>query len=225
MKYILLVLFPCFVFAQKPAETFAVFGNIPSKRISIDQLILHIRKLKATSQSAYGASVDFYYRQIAATGNSQWMEKLEEFSLDPACTAKKRAQIKAHIERIRTLSVGEKVPEIAIDSFRLSLFTSHKNSVLLLFYSPSCFHCTELLIDLIPYSEKVQLPVISLQIDEEMNPWHFPSHWEDLKATQKVRKDYGVFSTPNLFLIQSKSKRIIGIPQNVSELKELEKQF
>jgi thioredoxin-related protein len=78
---------------------------------------------------------------------------------------------------------------------------------------------------LIPYSENSKLPVIAIQIDEEMNPWTFPSHWKMIKADEKVRKEYGVFSTPSLFLIQRKSRQISAIPENLTELKEFEHLF
>jgi thioredoxin-related protein len=163
--------------------------------------------------------------KIAATGKNNWIEKLEEFSLDPACTAKMRDKINAQIERIRTLQIGEKAPNIITQNFNLHQYKSEINSLLLLFYSPSCFHCTELLVDLIPYSEKVKLRVIAIQVDEEMNPWTFPAHWKTIKANEKVRKEYGVFSTPSLFLILRNNMRISAIPENMSEIKKSEHLF
>jgi hypothetical protein len=71
----------------------------------------------------------------------------------------------------------------------------------------------------------VKLPVIAIQIDEEMNPWTFPTHWKTIKANEKVRKEYGIFSTPSLFLIQMKSLEISAIPENLTEIKEFEHLF
>lgn len=224
MKFLLLFL-SFSLFAQVPAEVFAVYQQPQAKRISMEQVVIHIRALKGKSSINYGEAVDFYFRKIAATGKNQWMEKLEEFSLDPDCPAKSKAKINELIDRIRTLQIGEIAPEIQVGAFRLSHYTSKKSSALILFYSPSCFHCTELLIDLIPYSEKIKLPVIALQIDEEMNPWTFPSHWTMVKADEKVRKAYAVFSTPSLFLIQVKNRRISAIPENMDELKKIEQLF
>lgn len=224
MKLVFL-LFSLSLFGQSTAKIFPVFDQPLAKYISIEQVILHIRTVKAKSASKYGEAVDFYYRKIASTGRKKWIEKLEEFSLDPACPALSRSKINAQIERIRTLQIGEKAPEIHINNFQLSQYIADKPTVLLLFYSPSCFHCTELLVDLIPYSEKSKLPVIAIQIDEEMNPWTFPSHWKMIKADAKVRKEYGVFSTPSLFLIQRKSRQISAIPENLTELKEFEHLF
>ena len=211
--------------AQQPVEVFTVYGKPNSKRISIEKVILHIRDLKSQSSISYGEAVDYYYMKIAATGKNNWIEKLEEFSLDPACTAKMRDKINAQIERIRTLQIGEKAPNIITQNFNLHQHKSEINSLLLLFYSPSCFHCTELLVDLIPYSEKFKLPVIAIQVDEEMNPWTFPAHWKTIKANEKVRKEYGVFSTPSLFLIQGNNMRISAIPENMSEIKKSEHLF
>jgi len=58
-----------------------------------------------------------------------------------------------------------------------------------------------------------------------MNPWSFPDNWIHIKADAKIRKDYGVFSTPSLYLVNTKSKTISAIPENLSEIKELEHLF
>lgn len=221
MKYILFFFLSFSLFAQKSSELFPVYGNPKAKFISIDKVLLHIRELKSKSINNYGEALDFYYRKIASAGKNNWIEKLEEFSMDPACPAKLKNQINAQIERIRTLQIGERAPEIDMTDFRLSDFKSEKPSLLLLFYSPSCFHCTELLIDLIPYSEKKALPVIALQIDEDMNPWTFPKSWHSFKVNEITRKNYGVISTPTLYLIDTKSKVIRGIPENLNQLKDL----
>lgn len=225
MKIIIFLLLPFVLSAQNSTESFPVFGNTQAKNISIDRVIIHIRDLKSKSSISYGEAVDFYYLKIASSGKNSWIEKLEEFSLDPDCPAKFREKINAQIEKIRTLQVGEIVPEISINDFQLSTYQSSQECFLLLFYSPSCFHCTELLIDLIPYSEKIKLPVIALQIDNEMNPWHFPEFWTSLKADSKIRKAYGVFSTPSLYLVNTKSKQIRAIPENMTEIKECEHLF
>jgi thioredoxin-related protein len=82
-----------------------------------------------------------------------------------------------------------------------------------------------LLIDLIPYSVKRNLPVIALQIDEDMNPFVFPENWKSVNANTEIRKIYGVISTPTLFLLNSKSRRISAIPENLSEIKKSEHLF
>jgi thiol-disulfide isomerase/thioredoxin len=225
IKYVSFFLLSFSIYAQQSAENFSVFGKPQAKYISIDNVLIHIRELKIKSSISYGEAVDFYYHRFVSTGKNQWIEKLEEFSLDPDCPAKFRNKINEQIQKIRTLQVGEKAPEIDFKEFHLSDYNSSKKNVLLLFYSPSCFHCTELLIDLIPYSIKNKLPVIALQIDEEMNPWSFPDNWISIKADANIRKDYGIFSSPSLFLINTKSKNISAIPENLTELKELEHLF
>ena len=208
MKYVLLFL-SFSLFAQRPAVVFPVYGQKQAKRISIEQVLIHIRELKTKSSITYGEAVDFY----------------STFCLDPDCPAKSRIKINEQIQSIRTLQIGEKAPEIQVKDFLLSQYFSNKPTILLVFYSPSCFHCTELLVDLIPYAEKIKLPVIAIQIDDELNPWTFPTHWKTIKANKKILKDYGVFSTPSLFLIQKNSLRINAIPENLTEIKEFEHLF
>ena len=224
MKYILLF-FSLTVFAQQPIEVFPVYSQPKSRLISIDNIILHIRELKRQSSVKYGEAVDFYFREIVSSGKNQWLEKLEEFSQDPQCPAINRIKINEYILRLRSLQIGEIAPDFVVGDFRLSNFKSEKSSILILFYSPSCFHCTELLIELIPYSIKKNLTVIALQIDEDMNPFVFPENWKSIKADAEIRKTYGVISTPTLFLLNSKSRRISAIPENLSEIKKSEHLF
>jgi hypothetical protein len=224
MRYILLFI-SFYVFAQQPVDLLPVYGQPQAKRISIEKVILQIRELKTQSSIKYGDAVDFYFKKIISSGKNQWVEKLEEFSLDPECPAKNKVKINEIIQRLRTLQIGEKAPNILTQNFNLHLHKSKTKSLLLLFYSPSCFHCTELLVDLIPYSEKVKLPVIAIQIDEELNNWTFPPHWKSIKANEKVLKEYSILSTPSLFLIQRNSMRISAIPENMSEIKKSEHLF
>jgi hypothetical protein len=100
MKYLLLLL-SISLFAQQPAEVFAVYGKPYSKRISIEKVITHLRELKSQSNSLYGEAVDFYYLKIASTGKNKWLEKLEEFSLDPNCPAKNRTKNRTKTEQPR----------------------------------------------------------------------------------------------------------------------------
>jgi thiol-disulfide isomerase/thioredoxin len=188
-------------------------------------VISRIREAKLSNSLHYGDVLDFYYPKIAATGKKEWVEKLAEFSLDPDCPAKFKQKINAHIESIRTLQIGELAPDFIVDKFQLSHFHPGTKQILILFYSPSCFHCTELLIDLIPYVKAQKLPVIALQIDNDTNPWVFPNDWIKIKATEKIRQDYGVYSTPSLYLMNSGSRKISGLPENMDQLKSMEPLF
>lgn len=204
---------------------FPVFDNNKAHYISLENALNRIRELKSISPIKYGEAVDYYFIKFIQRGKNNLIKKLEEFSLDPSCPAKNKVKINELIQRTQTVQIGEKAPDFIVEDFRLSNFKTEKSSILLLFYSPSCFHCTELLIDLIPYSEKENLPVLALQIDEEINPFVFPKNWKSVKANAEIRKIYGVISTPSLFLLNSKSRRISAIPENLSEIMKSEHLF
>ena len=188
-------------------------------------VISRIRETRLNDPIHYGDVLDFYYPKIAATGKNEWIEKLAEFSLDPDCPAKFKQKINAQIESIRTLQIGELAPDFIVDKFQLSHFNPGTKQILIFFYSPSCFHCTELLIDLIPFVKSKKLSVIALQIDKDTNPWIFPNNWIPIRATEKIRQAYGVFSTPSLFLIDAKSHKISGLPENLEQLKSMQPLF
>jgi thioredoxin-related protein len=204
---------------------FPDFKQSNQKKLSIETVISRIRETRLSDSLHYGDALDFYYPKIAATGKNDWIEKLAEFSLDPDCPAKFKQKINAHIESIRTLQIGEMAPDFIVDKFQLSHFHPETKQILILFYSPSCFHCTELLIDLIPYIKSQKLPVIAVQIDNDTNPWVFPIEWIQIKATEKIKQAYGVFSTPSLYLLNNKSRKISGLPENMEQLKGLEPLF
>jgi hypothetical protein len=133
-------------FCQNKAEVFPDYKKTNQKKISIEMVISRIRETRLSDSLHYGDALDFYYPKIAATGKNEWVEKLAEFSLDPDCPAKFKQKINAHIESIRTLLIGELAPDFRVDKFQLSHFHPGIKQILILFYSPSCFHCTELLL-------------------------------------------------------------------------------
>jgi len=212
-------------FCQGKSVGFPDFKQSNQKKLSIEMVISRIRETRVSDSLHYGDALDYYYPKIAATGKNEWVEKLAEFSLDPDCPAKYKQKINAHIESIRTLQIGELAPDFIIEEFQLSHFHPGTKQILILFYSPSCFHCTELLIDLIPYVKSQKLPVIALQIDNDTNPWVFPVDWILIKATEKIREAYGVFSTPSLYLMNNESRKISGLPENMEQLKSMEPLF
>jgi len=222
IKILWLILLPFSGFAQNPANLLPVFKAPLAAKISFQEVLTHIRKIKNDAPEYYGDEVDYYYLILLKRGQNERILKLEEFSLDLDCLAQLKNKINAHIQSIRSLEVGEKVPEISLPNFKLSSFHPQPSQILLLFYSPSCFHCTELIIDLLPFTSKMDLSVIAIQVDKETNPWIFPDHWVQIKATEKMRRDYGVYSTPTLFLINSTSHQITGIPENMNQLKSME---
>ena len=223
--FIWLILLSFTGFCQGKSEVFPDFKQSNQKKLSIEMVISRIRETSLSDSLNYGDALDFYYPKIAATGKNEWVEKLAEFSLDPDCPAKFKQKINAHIESIRTLQIGELAPDFIVEKFQLNHFHPGTKQILILFYSPSCFHCTELLIDLIPFVKSQKLPVIALQIDNDTNPWVFPIEWIQIKATEKIRQAYGVFSTPSLYLMNNESRKISGLPENMEQLKSMEPLF
>ena len=49
--------------------------------------------------------------------------------------------------------------------------------------------------------------------------------YKEIKATEKIREAYGVFSTPSLYLMNNESRKISGLPENMEQLKGLEPLF
>ena len=118
IKVLWLILLPFCGFAQNSENLFPVYNAPSATKISFEEVINQIRKIKNDAPNYYGDEVDYYYLILLKRGQNERILKLEEFSLDPDCSAKLKPKINAHIQSIRSLELGEKVPEISLHNFK-----------------------------------------------------------------------------------------------------------
>ncbi len=143
-------------------------------------------------------------------------------------------RIKTRIESDKRFRVGTTVPEISmvgIDNVKQNLSSINTPYILLLFWATWCPHCQDMLPDLkkIYSSQSVKkIEIFAISIDTVCTSWQNNVHssgynWInccDLKGwNSKIVKDYLIYATPTMFLLDSK-KSITAKPTNLDELKK-----
>ena len=138
-------------------------------------------------------------------------------------------ELKHRLETLKKMTPGNKAPEIRIGNTKLS--SINKEKTLVIFYASWCPLCNELLpiIHDIYLEKKENLEIITISIDTSKTEYNkylnkFNYTWKnecDFKGWEtKPALDYGVYVTPNLFLLDKK-KKIIGRPTDIIELQLL----
>ena len=146
--------------------------------------------------------------------------------MDEAC---ENEDLKHRISTLQKLAPGNKAPEIILGNTTLS--DIKKKYTLVVFYASWCPHCNELLPQLADfYREQEQnLEILSVSIDTSKTDYQdyvkqYSFEWInecDFKGWDtKAAIDYGVYVTPNLFLLDE-NKKVIARPSGMLELVEL----
>jgi thiol-disulfide isomerase/thioredoxin len=137
--------------------------------------------------------------------------------------------LRHRLKALKKMAPGNKAPEINIGNTKL--YSIEKKKTLVIFYASWCPLCKEILptIHDIYLERKQDMEVLAISIDTSGTEYNnylkeFNYSWIsecDFKGweTQSVL-DYGVYVTPNLFLLDKK-KKIIGRPVDIIELQLL----
>jgi thioredoxin-related protein len=147
-------------------------------------------------------------------------------------------EINRRIKGIETLVAGSKAPEINIKdkdgiAFTLRSYAPGKDYTLLPFWSAGCSHCIEMVDKMYPWYQQTginrKLAIVAISLDEtdqDMKALALKKKklkgWEHLHVPDGVRSkvagDYSVLSTPAMFLLDTKSKEIVAIPNSLNDL-------
>lgn len=142
------------------------------------------------------------------------------------------SSIENRIKQSKLLSVGSEVPDISINDSEgktvvLSKLKSEKT--LLIFYSSNCPHCKEMLpklSKLYDSQDEKAVEILAISLDEKREDWldflgENNFNWINVSDQQgwfgKVARDYYIYATPTMFLLDSE-KKIIAKPLNVTDL-------
>lgn len=142
------------------------------------------------------------------------------------------AQLKASIESIKRVSVGQPAPEIAITdlagkSFRLS--DIKYPYTLVVFWSSHCGHCTKMLpelSELYKSQKNNQLEVVAISTEPKRQDWltflnngeyNWINYLDPDGFKSQITKDYNIIGTPT-FLLLDENKVIISKPNSIENL-------
>jgi thiol-disulfide isomerase/thioredoxin len=138
------------------------------------------------------------------------------------------------MENIRNLAVGKKAPDIDIvdyngQNFKLSLMDS--DYALIVFWATWCTHCQAIIPDLSEIYENrgpYNLEIIAIAVDTSQKAYSkylqeheldWINYFNPLGWDSKPAKDYSVFATPTMFLLD-KNRTILAKPMAIRELKK-----
>jgi len=179
------------------------------------------------NRKIYEFVIDYLIGGFDQFGFTKVMTHIASQSIvDESC---ENEELKHRIEALKKLAPGNKAPDIIIGNTKLS--DINKKYTLVVFYASWCPHCNDLLPELKDFynAKKQDLEVFTISIDSSKNDYQnyirkLNFKWInacDLKGwdTQSAI-DYGVYVTPNLFLLD-KNKVVIARPSGMPELIDL----
>lgn len=141
--------------------------------------------------------------------------------------------IQMRINQSTKFKKNVKVPNIKLNDFTgktVELYSINADKILILFYASTCPHCRKLLPKLFKlYSSNKfgKFEIYGISLDTGFNTWQNyikknKFNWinvSDLKGWKsKVSKDFFIYSTPTMFLVD-KNFKIIDRPNNIEDLK------
>ncbi|WP_316747745.1 redoxin domain-containing protein [Pedobacter gandavensis] len=197
-----------------------------------------IEKAKLGNPQIYGWMVDYFYNGFESFNMKPGIKMLEPYLNDPSCLTSKRQAIEQRLKGIETLTIGSIAPDFSwkLGSGKTVPFHDFKTEAkykLVLFWSADCQHCKELMEQLHPWyqgAEKTEMmDVFAISLDEtetEIPAWEKAklklTAFKHKRAEQGIRSPeaaaYFVLSTPTMVLVDAKTNKIVGLPENLAQL-------
>lgn len=197
-----------------------------------------VEKAKKGNPIVYGWMVDYFFKGFESNNLPAGMKVLQPYLDDPNCLTSKRMEIERRIEGMEKLVKGSKVPDIELKEtdgklFDLYNFNPSTSTILLIFWSADCSHCTQTVNTIYPWLKQSEnqkiLSVVAISLDgteAEIKAWEKITGelegWKHLRATDGVRSKvataYFILATPVMIVLDTKTKEIIAMPSNLSEL-------
>jgi thiol-disulfide isomerase/thioredoxin len=195
-----------------------------------------IDKAKIGDPEFYGWMVDYFFNGYESMNIQPGITMLEQYTKDPNCKTYKRKEIEKRVTGIQTLIEGTLAPDFAFidESSKAQNFLSYKTSAkfkLVIFWSADCEHCVGLVNQIYEWhlKNKNKIDIFALSLDEsdtEISKWevmHEKLLGLNHVLTQgginsKEAESYFILSTPTMFLVDSKTNKILASPVDLDEL-------
>jgi thiol-disulfide isomerase/thioredoxin len=158
---------------------------------------------------------------------------IAENYIEGGCETDSKKLLQKRLEGYEKMSPGKKAPDILNfdqNGIQVSLYDLHNEYTLVLFWASWCPHCTSFLKQLNTWypNRKIDLEVFAVSIDSSKFAWeekvmmdNYPwiNTFSGAGWDGKAPKDYNVYATPTLFLLDWEHK-IIGKPMTFREFKK-----
>jgi thiol-disulfide isomerase/thioredoxin len=197
-----------------------------------------IEHSKTGNPEFYGWMVDYFFNGYESMNIQSGITMLEQYTKDPNCMTYKRKEIEKRVTGIQTLTEGSIAPDFAFTDTngKAQSFLNFKTSAkykLVIFWSADCEHCEALVAKIYEWHQdnKNKIDIFALSLDEsdtEIPKWEVKhkqlTGWNHILTkggiNSKEAESYYILSTPTLFLVDSKTNKIISSPANLEELVE-----
>ncbi len=197
-----------------------------------------IEKARTGNPEIYGWMVDYFFKGYESFNIEKGIKMLQPYLDDPRCLTLKRQEISKRLKSFETLVPGTRAPDIILrdtdnNPFELYTYQTEKKYLLLLFWSADCSHCQETVDKLYPWylqkETKQKVDIVAISVDEtrsEIKSWQEKikelAEWSHLNIPEgvrsKVANDFYILSVPVMVLLDSKTKEIISLPDNVMQI-------
>ncbi|RXF67861.1 redoxin domain-containing protein [Arcticibacter tournemirensis] len=199
-----------------------------------------IEKAKAGHPLVYGWMVDYFYSGYEGFNIASGIKMLEPYLQDPRCITTKRLEIEKRLQGIETIRPGTVAPDFATTDasgkpVQFHRFTTTSPYKLVMFWSADCQHCKELVEKLYPWYQKAggkkMMEVFAISVDftdTEIKVWEDAklklTGWKHSRANGGINSPeasaYYILSTPVLVLVDSKTNKIVALPEKVEDLEK-----
>jgi len=209
----------------------------------LDSIILQaaddcLRFFQSAHPLLYARVIDYYFEGFERNAIDEGFPLLARHALRPDCPSRRREDILRKTALLGKAAPGQPAIDVFLplenaQSMLLSSYVRRKPRTLVLFWSASCSHCTELVRLLYPYSQRADirsvLQVVAISLDHQepdRSIWRSAIDtlrgWDHVLCTDGVRSPqasaYGVLSTPTMYLIDREGMIIRSRPENMQEL-------
>ncbi len=200
-----------------------------------------IEKAKPGDPEFYGWMVDYFFNGYESMNIQSGITMLEQYTKDPNCKTYKRKEIEKRVTGIQTLTEGTVAPDFTFtDATGKTLnFLSYKTTAkykLVIFWSADCEHCEALVNKLYQWHQdnKNKIDIFALSLDEsdtEIPKWEIRhkqlTGWNHILTKGGINspeaESYFILSTPTMFLVDSKTNKIISSPVDLEGITEFVK--
>jgi len=197
-----------------------------------------IEKAKLGHPVVYGWMVDYFYNGYESFNITKGIQMLQPYLEDPRCLTSKRLAIEKRLKGIETLVAGSLAPDFPMkdEAGKPTAFHKYKTDArykLLLFWSADCPHCKDLVAKLHPWQQqgdkKKAVEVLAISLDEtetEIPVWEKAKKdlpgWKHSRAQGGINSAeanaYYVLATPTMILVDTKTNKIVALPETVDHL-------
>lgn len=227
------------IYSLKIIQYLSLYGNRNYNRIQQEEEYIKAIDIVMNYISVNKEVSDFLLQYLIQGFEYMKMETVLTYIadnyLDKHCEAENQEHVANRLRAYQNMSIGKIAPDILITDINndsVHLLKIKNDYKLVIFWSSSCPHCTDMMPLLKEWyrNKTIDLEVISLSIDERKEDWKSFLSLGDYRWINcivdngwdgEIAKAYNLYATPSMFLLD-KDNKIIAKPITLNEFVDLE---